>query len=402
MIKLAYCGIPYTSGVYTVYRLLRQGLITHNIDLRWVGLAQPNTKLEQDFASEINSGEFVYFQEDDCQTTKKFVEHIEANYDGIIFNVLAGVIQTNAARFLSNQILKLQIVHNITPATYRAAHSIRDHVHATVCVSPRIENDLVKSMGFMHQQTITIPNAVDVSKFQEYFAQRTDDEPIKLLSLGRVEDAAKGILWLPDILQTCLKKGLQATLTVAGDGPDLPKLKQKIHKLRLESHTQFIGKVNYIDVPQIFASHHALLMPSRYEGFGYTITESMASGCIPVCSEIKGVTDFIVSNGKDGYLFPVGNIQKAAESIAKLEDRQHWQELSDRAKGVSNSRFNLNQQSEDYAKLIYQLKAELPTLSPTLSMDDWAIPSGLKSSLSVYLPNNVKNILRLIKERLRK
>ncbi|MEO1377137.1 MAG: glycosyltransferase family 4 protein, partial [Cyanobacteria bacterium J06635_10] len=329
-----------------------------------------------------------------------FIKHIEANYQGIIINVLANAIQTNAARYISNKIIKLQIVHNITPATYRAATAIYDYVHATICPTPRIANDLVDKMNLSSDKVFTIPHAVNLSGFKQLSSRRSKHQPLKLIYLGRIEENAKGILWLPEIVEECQKNGIHVSLTVVGDGPDLSKLKLKISQMGLEQNIHFYGRASYAEVPLLFAEHHVFVMSSRYEGFGYTLVEAMASGCVPVCSRISGVTDFIVSHGKDGFLFNVGNTKKAATFISQLVNENIWQEFSDNAKLTSQSRFGLKQQAKSYGDLIKDLSQNPPVVAPSLPIDNWQLPPGLKPRFATYLPDSVKNILRVWRENL--
>ena len=148
MFKLAYCGIPHTGGTHTVYQKLREGLIAHDIEVRWVGIRSPEFTLDYQFESELNQGEIIARLDSDKETTSNFIKHIESNYDGIIFNVLAGVLEANSARYVSNKLVKLEVVHSITLGTYSFATAIKDYVHATIGVSPRIREDLVKQKKF--------------------------------------------------------------------------------------------------------------------------------------------------------------------------------------------------------------------------------------------------------------
>src|SRR5690606_22800856 len=144
-------------------------------------------------------------------------------FDGVVVNVHADPVQTNLVRYLPRSLLRMLIVHNITPGTYAAATAVRDHVHGVVCVSLRLEEDLVAGHGFSRASIGTIPNATDLT-LAEARRPALEEAPLRILSLGRVEDQAKGVLWLPDIMR---RLPPELRLTVAGDGPDLERLKQR-------------------------------------------------------------------------------------------------------------------------------------------------------------------------------
>lgn len=400
MLKIAYCGRPHTGGTYTVFRLLREGLAHHDIELRWVCLGSTRDRIPSGMEHETNFGEFIPSKSEEKKSAQKFVEHIENNYDGIIFNVLARKIETSTAKYISNKILKLQIVHNITPATYFAANTIRDYVHGTICPTPRIAKDLTAKFNFKPANTFTISHAVNLERFQKNSPPPNTDSGLKAVYLGRMDENAKGILWLPDIVRECLNNSIDLSLTVVGDGKDLEKLKNKSNQMGLKHHIKFYGKADYQDVPQIVSSHHVFIMPSRYEGFGYSLIENMASGCVPVCSQISGVTDFIVSNGDNGYLFPVGDVKQAAASITNLVEKEQWQKLSAQARTSVESRFSLAKQAESYADTIETLQLNPPKIAASLDVSRWELPSGLKPHWGTALPEPVKNLLRLWRERL--
>jgi glycosyltransferase involved in cell wall biosynthesis len=399
MFKLAYCGIPHTGGTHTVYQKLREGLIAHGIEVRWVSIKPSNFTLDSQFASELNNGELIPRLDSDKETTANFVKHIEANYDGIIFNVLAGVLEANAARYISNKLVKLEVVHNITVGTYSFATAIKDYVHATIGVSPRIRDDLVKQKGFNSDKTLSIANAVNLEPFAN-LPPLAHSLPLKLIYLGRVEEAAKGVLWLPEIMQQAIKHGVQCTLSVAGDGPELNALKAKTQKLGLNEQIIFLGQVDYAKVPTLLAQHHGFLMTSRFEGFGLSLAEAMLAGCVPIASQIKGVTDFIITEAKDGYLFPIGNYREAVRKIKLLEDKHHWELLSNNAKESIKSRFTMEIQAQKYADLIYRLRDNPSQIVPTIPLSQFDIPTAFKPGLRTYLPTPIKNVLRTVKEKL--
>lgn len=125
--------------------------------------------------------------------------------------------------------------------------------------------------------------------------------PVRFLVLGRLT-RQKG----QDILLRALKDMPHApwTLTIAGDGEDEKKLRGMAERFGLSPRVSFLPPTH--DVPALFASHHALLVPSRWEGLGIVIMEAMAAGRLVVASDTGGISE-IVSNKKTGILLPPGD-----------------------------------------------------------------------------------------------
>jgi glycosyltransferase involved in cell wall biosynthesis len=311
----------------------------------------------------------------------------------VFVNVLSSRFETNLVRYLPSDILRIMIVHNITPGTYAAAREIRDHVHATIGVSRRCRDDLVSHYGFNPARVLVIPHGLEKDELR----MRPDPAvSLRLLYLGRIEDTSKGVFWLPAILRglTC-----DYRLTVAGDGPDLLSLRHRLQ--RIEAKADFTGFVAPSDVPAVASQHDVLIMPSRFEGFGLTLIEAMSQGCVPVASRIAGVTDMIVTHAEDGLLFPVGDCRRAAAYIMKLAaDTAMRTQMAAAARQKVAVAFDSDRVGAAYAALLNDLTVDPPGIAASLQLNQWRMPVTLHSSLRSRLPAPVKNWLRQVKERL--
>jgi glycosyltransferase involved in cell wall biosynthesis len=397
--KIAYFVLPHIGGTYTVFRNLRSGLAPHGIELCWLGISYDGSGISPGLEREAAFGTLVRAQaSDDGKQVARRLEKaiIEGGFDGVVVNVLSDRVQTNVVRYLSAHILRLMVVHNITPGTYAAAQAIRHHVHATVCVSQRCRDDLVKRHRFAAERTFVIPNAVSTAAFPKgERPERPAGEGLRVLFLGRIEDASKGVMWLPDILA---RLPVSATLTVAGNGPDLQRLKAAMPAT--PPRVIYAGAVDADAVPGLMAAHDVFLMPSRYEGLPMALVEAMAAGCVPVASALRGVTDMIVEDGQDGLLFPVGNRARAADLVGRLDgDRPRLHGLSVAARGKVAATFAVERMAASYARVLRDIDAARPPLSASLAMDQWSLPPGLRPGLRTFLPQPVKNWLRGVRER---
>ena len=60
------------------------------------------------------------------------------------------------------------------------------------------------------------------------------------------------------------------------------------------------------------------ILPSRQEGFPISIIEAMSSGLAVIASDIPEISKAQIEDGKDGFVFPVGDSGKMALTIEKL------------------------------------------------------------------------------------
>ena len=393
----AFVMTPHLGGIYSVYRALREGLSRHGIGLRWVGVGPAAARgvRQPAWAHELEHGTVVAPEEGltDAAAGAALVRHLSAGgYAGVFVNSLMAPVEMNAPRYLPREVRRIVIAHNITPATYNAAVALRHDVDGAVGVSPRVAEDLVRR-GFPPETTVAIPNAFDTAPYAGLARPPRQGPSFRLLSLGRVEDIAKGVLWLPEIMRRLAP--LDVTLTVAGDGPDLAELRRRCAGPGLAERVTFLGPVPGSDVPALCARHDVLVMPSRFEGFGYTLIEAMGGGCVPVASKIRGVTDYIVEDGLTGLLFPVGDLAAAAGRIGELaRDPARFEAVSAAARQAALSRFGVGPMGDAYAKLIRQVESSPPRTREPLPVERWKYPAGFGAGVRRFVPAWAKNALR--------
>jgi glycosyltransferase involved in cell wall biosynthesis len=395
--KFGFFVFPHLGGTYSVFRNLRQGLAARGVELCWLSAsgAAHDAATGDFYCAERAAGRLVGRPGDDPAAQARALREVllAEGFDGVVVNVLADPVETNLVRYLPPTLLRVLIVHNITPGTYAAAAAIRDHVHMTVAISPRIRDDLIGAHGFRPARLVLIPHGV--ARLAAPRVRRPAGSPLRVLFVGRIDEQAKGVSWLPAIY-----RGLSApaALTIAGDGADLPKLRRQLAGLE---HVRFLGGVAPEAARQLFAAHDVFLMPSRFEGFGMVLAEAMSAGCVPVASRIAGVTDTIVTHGRDGLLFPVGRTRDAAAAIDSLAaDPPRLRAMSRCAAIGVRDRFSLDRCAEGYRALFTRLATDPPPVPPAAELGDWNLPKGLRPGLRTRLPPQVKNVMRVWHERL--
>jgi N-acetyl-alpha-D-glucosaminyl L-malate synthase BshA len=120
-----------------------------------------------------------------------------------------------------------------------------------------------------------------------------------------------------------VRKSVPARLLMAGDGPERGPAEHLARQLKVERHVNFLGKQNHVE--RLIPLAHVLLMPSEMESFGLAALEAMACGVVPVATRVGGVPE-LITDGEDGYLEAVGDIEaQAARVVALLTDEAlHW------------------------------------------------------------------------------
>ena len=115
-----------------------------------------------------------------------------------------------------------------------------------------------------------------------------------------------------------VRRSVPAHLLMVGDGPERGPAEHLARALKVDRHVSFLGKQNHVE--RIIPLAHVLLMPSDLEAFGLVALEAMACGVVPVATRVGGVPE-LITDGEDGYLEKVGDIEgQAARVVALLTD----------------------------------------------------------------------------------
>lgn len=109
-------------------------------------------------------------------------------------------------------------------------------------------------------------------------------------------------------------------LQLIGDGPDVGAVRAQVKAAGLSGRTDFLGARD--DVDQLLSKAHVFVLSSRWEGFPISIVEAMRAGLPVVASDVGGVRE-AVTEGKTGFLVPVGDVTCLRTRLQELlSDRQ--------------------------------------------------------------------------------
>lgn len=129
------------------------------------------------------------------------------------------------------------------------------------------------------------------------------------------------------------------SFSIAGDGPERPRLEKAIAASGLSDHVRLLGTRS--DVAALMSQADLLAQPSRSEGLPITLIEAGMSGLPMVASDVGGCSEVVVE-GKNGLLVPPARPDLLAEAIAHcLSDNDRYSALSSEAKRLS-SRFSID------------------------------------------------------------
>jgi glycosyltransferase involved in cell wall biosynthesis len=177
-------------------------------------------------------------------------------------------------------------------------------------------------------------------------------QEVRLIFVGR-NNPAKGLDYLLDALAVGISPRIRLTLV----GPEVT-LQEKV-----KADVAFVGWKSRLEVQALIGESDAVIMPSRWEGFGLVALEAMRLGK-PVIASRRGALPEIVQHGETGILFEPGDPRHLATLLSDL-DRKSLQAMGRRAKALFHQNFTSDRMNLDLAH-IYSLIA--PGQSAKLSI----------------------------------
>jgi glycosyltransferase involved in cell wall biosynthesis len=162
-------------------------------------------------------------------------------------------------------------------------------------------------------------NGVDTNIFKKDIQFRKDlrkkynlENKKVIISVGRVV-SLKGYQLVIESLTKL--KDQDIIYVLIGDGNYLNKLKRLVKDFDVVNSVLFLGEIENKDLNRYLSMADLFIQPTiGNEAFGITIIEAMSCNLPVVASENGGIVD-IIEDGKNGYLFEIGNTTQMIEKI---------------------------------------------------------------------------------------
>lgn len=160
----------------------------------------------------------------------------------------------------------------------------------------------------------------------------------RLLYVGRLT-GEKGPDVLIDAMSLLARRGIDTTLTIAGEGSERDALQERAQARGVGHRVEFVG---YVTEPEqlrrLYMDSGVLVLPSRTEGLPTVVLEAMALARIVIATDVGGVSALIV-HGKDGLIVPPEDPEALAGAIERvIAHPDEAFELSTQALATSRTR----------------------------------------------------------------
>lgn len=214
-----------------------------------------------------------------------------------------------------------------------------------------ISNHDNRSANFINSsKMITIRNSIpDLNIKAVHILAKNKNR--RILFVGRL-DFQKGV----DILLNVVNKYFQRkNIQLIVVGESLLENEKNIEQKNTES-IKFVGKKSQSEVFNLLSETDALIMPSRWEGFGLTALEAMREAKMVISSNAGALPELIINN-YNGLLFDKDSEQslyKALNAFLLMSDKNIL-EFGVRGRHKYLTDFNYNKMLNDFNKLYLEV-----------------------------------------------
>ena len=194
-----------------------------------------------------------------------------------------------------------------------------------VAVNPIQQSWMMKDYGIDKERILFIPNGISKEFFKginnsdvlELKDKRKSANKFIISYAGRIQKY-KGldqvIKVLPEISRYI--KNIHF-LAIGKDAGDKERLLKLARELNIEEMVSFTGEVNERSYKTLLLSSEIFVFPSEWEAFGIAMLEAMYSGNAVVSTKTEG-GNYLISPGKNGYLYNYGDIKELKINLLKL------------------------------------------------------------------------------------
>jgi glycosyltransferase involved in cell wall biosynthesis len=140
----------------------------------------------------------------------------------------------------------------------------------------------------------------------------------RLICVGRL-CVQKGQLLLLSAAALLVREGVHFELVLVGDGEMRAEIEKSIAARGLSNVVRITGWLSNNQVRDEILAARALVVPSFAEGLPVAIMEAMALQRPVLATYISGIPE-LITNGKEGWLFPAGAVDELATAMRECLD----------------------------------------------------------------------------------
>ncbi|WBW99439.1 glycosyltransferase family 4 protein [Oceanirhabdus sp. W0125-5] len=211
----------------------------------------------------------------------------------------------------------------------------------------------VETNKYSKKSIVLTPFGIDVQKFKPYEVKKSD-EKIRICIIKSLEKVYGIDLAIKAFSELCERYD-DLELIIGGDGTQKEALIKLADELGHGEKINFLGKLNWKEIVDVYNSCHFGVFPSMSESFGVSALEAQACGIPVIVSDVGGFPE-VVDNNNSGFIFEKGNLDELKKLMEKLINSKQLRD----SMGIRGREFVLsNYKEEDCFKEVINIYDEI-------------------------------------------
>lgn len=205
-----------------------------------------------------------------------------------------------------------------------------------ICISDATRAALLKWQPQTRDRLETIPNGIDLSRFNAPRAEKCGAQTPVIIAVGRIAEQKN---YATALQATALLAGENFEFWIAGQDEMNGQMQRLARELGIEDRVRFLGYQS--DVPALLRRADIFLLASHWEGFGLAVAEAMAAGLPVVVPDVPGVREVVMESPpateNAGFLIDPASpasIAAALKPLLQNADLRHSLEKKARARAA--------------------------------------------------------------------
>jgi len=200
----------------------------------------------------------------------------------------------------------------IDPRTIAREEAEYDEADCITVPSTFVYRSFVEQ-GMSTKKLRILPYGVNLARFQP--VAKPADTRFDILFVGGM-NLRKGIQYLVQAYQKISHPGKSLTFIGA---PSAELIAVLTAKGVWPSDAKVLGHVPQAELKNLMSRGHVMVLPSIEEGLAMVMAQALACGCPVIVSQNTGGED-LISDGVEGYIVPIRDVNSLAERLQRLAD----------------------------------------------------------------------------------
>lgn len=238
-----------------------------------------------------------------------------------------------------------------------------------ICISPATSEALSQWQPQIQNKLVTIPNGIDLGRFENAKARHQENSPLIIIAVGRIAQQKNYETAIRAIAQL---KATNFEFWIVGQDEMNGEMQRLCVELGQNERIRFLGY--QADIPALLMRSDIFLLTSKWEGFGLAVAEAMAAGLPTIASDVPGVREVVGAddgganekgesandesvNEKGGFLVDPDSPADVAARLEELLQNPELRENMGRRAQIRAARFDIAGTIENHLALYHEVLA---------------------------------------------